>query len=156
MAIVLVIGVVIAALPSLMDFVRRADVSPQGKGALVEGRPEGTGATSSALKLHVRVSPSQTKVVSFDRRDWYVAGLEQRLADADLAFVRASGVVTVALEVDAEDVLVPEELGAYRWDRMPEASHAKRSELDREWDVIVDAYEAGAAPTKDAPLKLIS
>jgi len=119
---------------------------PDGRPVAIEGRPMGVAASPSTLDLTVKRA-NGTVTVTFDRGEWYVAGLERDLRGLDR--IRVEGVVTVALDVKATDVTAPDALGRHRWDRMAVASETERSRLDAEWDAFRERASA-IAPVPEA------
>lgn len=98
----------------------------------VSGDPDGTIPTNMYLKTDVQKGGGDFTIVAFDRKDWYVAGLEKELFRTDWLVV--AGTQELDREVLVEDVAAPSDLAArFRYDDMA-ASKEQRARMDREWD----------------------
>lgn len=126
---------------------------------IVAGRVTGDAVTSGAYRVQLQPEDGRMFVVSFDRRDWYVAGVEREFRDRALghATVRAldRGLLN---EVAVEEVLAPAELNALRYEAMERSSVAEgrafdRAALDAEWEArLADVVrDAGVALPAAAP-----
>ena len=101
----------------------------------VAGDPDGTMPTNLYLKTDVQGSNGFV-TVAFDRKDWYVAGLERGLRDVDWLVVE--GKPKIDREVVVEGVDAPADLAErYRFDEM-QATPEQRASMDREWDLRLE------------------
>lgn len=105
----------------------------------VAGDPDATMPTNVYLKTDV-AGAAGTTIVAFDRKDWYVAGLERELPRIDWLVVE--GTPKIDREVVVADVEAPADLAErFRYDEMM-ASEEQQASMDSEWDVRLDELTA--------------
>lgn len=114
----------------------------------VAGPTDGYTPASSHLKVFVRSNASGEMVLlDFDRRDWHVAGIAQRLDGHALRFLTAEATPRAILgEYLVQRVVEPADLEAYRYSAMS-VSEEERLALDAEYDTLLARF----APTVPAP-----
>lgn len=101
----------------------------------IAGDPDATIPTNVYLKTDV-AGADGTTIVAFDRKDWYVAGLERELPRIDWLVVE--GTPKIDREVVVADVEAPSDLAErFRFDDMM-ASKEQQASMDAEWDVRLD------------------
>lgn len=101
----------------------------------VAGDPDGTIPTNLYLKTDIQ-GPNGFVTVAFERKDWYVAGLERELETAD--WLAVAGKPKIDREVVVEDVESPADLAKrYRFDDM-KATKEQRASMDAEWDARLE------------------
>lgn len=106
----------------------------------IAGDPDATIPTNAYLKTDVQ-GPDGTTIVAFDRKDWYVAGLERELFGVDWLVV--GGTPKLDREVVVSDVETPADLAErFRYEEM-QASQEQRATMDAEWDDRLEAITAG-------------
>lgn len=125
-------------------------------GVVVAGEVDGSSATQQYFKLYLKDDAGEVAIANFDRRDWYVTGVEREVSERSLLSASVRGTERGILnEIVASRVLSPGELNEYLFENMERRAVAEGREfdrvaLDREWD----ARLAGAAQPPVAPTSL--
>lgn len=100
----------------------------------VTGEVKGYAPTQAFLKLEVETEDGRRISVDFDRRDWHVRALGDRVDHRELKTLVVAGQErNIPGAVLAERFLSPEDLNALRYEEMG-ASAEERERLDAEYD----------------------
>lgn len=117
----------------------------------VTGPTDGYLATTPFLKVYVRSEETgNLLLVDFDRKDWAVSRIAERLDRADVEYLSVRAVPRSLIgEYLVDAVLSPSDLEAYRYEAMG-ASAEERSLLDAEYDALL--ARLAEAPGASAPV----
>lgn len=118
----------------------------------LEGPTDGYLATSPYLKVYVRSNSSGDIVlVDFDRRDWYVWKIAERLDGHDVGYLTVEAKPRdIIREYLVERVTDPADLEQYRYANM-EATPQEQARMDAQYTDLLDRLaQAGQEITDDA------
>lgn len=125
---------------------------------VVAGHVDGTSPTNAYLKVYLVNDTGYVALANFDRRDWYVTGLERAISEKRVDFAVVEGRDREIInEVVAESVLSPDDLNGYRFDAMEERATARgepfdKAALDAEWDERLAELAEDPPPLQLPPL----
>lgn len=127
---------------------------PEPGPADVAGPTDGYQPTPGYLKVFVKGEDGTSTLVDFDRKDWYVAKIADKLDLREVPYLAIHGQERDILgEVVVETALQPEDLGALRYDRM-KATAQERQAMDLEYEDLlarVPPPTSVTLPTLPAP-----
>lgn len=115
----------------------------------VAGRTDGYTPTPSYLKVFVKDEAGELTLVDFDRREWYVAGIAERLDERRIPYLSVHGTEReIPGEVIVDTVRDPGELADLHYEAMA-VSPQQRTLLDLEYDDVL--RRAGVETGRVAP-----
>lgn len=113
----------------------------------LEGPTDGYLATASFLKVYVRSNSSGDLVLAnFDRRDWYVSELAERVDARQVRYLTVDATPRAIMgEYLVNGVLDPEGLESLRYDKMA-ATAEDRERMDAEYEALLASLAKRADP----------
>jgi hypothetical protein len=122
----------------------------------VSGATDGYEPTNAFVKVFVKGEGANQTLVDFDRRDWYAAGIVQKLDDRSITFVDVHGQERAILgEVVVESARSPAALAALKYEAM-HATEEQRSAMDLEYEQILKRITAPTIVSPSPPTSSIS
>lgn len=117
----------------------------------VEGRTDGYAPTATYLKVFVLTPEGKVVWVDFDRRDWHVAQIADRLDRHAVKYLAVAGQEReIPGEVVVLDVRDPADLASLKYEAMG-ATAQQRAMYDLEYEDLLARFAATPGPAPAGP-----